>query len=107
MADCFDNELFGLLLRRARRDAGFASVEDFLEAVEFETGFVISKDTAYKIENGKAKLSIDAAAAINITLYGRANAPQFWTNFNIASSQEWKDIEAAALADDIARGMIP
>lgn len=95
----FDSELFGLLLRKARRDAGYSTVEAFINAVSKRAGFTISKDTWYKIESGKSKPTLEHILAVNITLFGRMNAPQFWEMVENASPKwrnrlesEWENI---------------
>lgn len=89
----FDSELFGLLMRKARRDAGYSTVEAFIEAVRERAGLSISKDTWYKIESGKSKPTLEHILAVNITLYGRANAPQFWKAIEGSSSKWRNDLE--------------
>ena len=59
---------FGIFSRADRKDAGFSSVERFIESVETETGCRIAKDTMYRIESGKAQPTLMQAMAISATL---------------------------------------
>ena len=98
----FDIELFGLLLRRERSNR-YKRVDEFLKAVKDKTGQTISTDSYYKFEKGTMKPSIAELMAINITLFGRMNAPEFWRMIETAAPKSWNDIERDAEFDRIDR----
>lgn len=91
----FDNELFGLLLKRERANR-YRRVDEFVAAVKEKTGRVISKDSYYKYEKGTMKLATADVMAINLTLFGRMNAPEYWRMVYTAAPREWNDIEEDA-----------
>ena len=49
----FDTCLFGDLIRRERRAAGYKRADDFAKAVTEATGCKLSRDVLYKIEQGR------------------------------------------------------
>ena len=68
--DMLDTSLFGLLLRKARRDAGYSSMQSFVNDVTLATGVNISASTMQRIESGSQLPDIVQQAAICITLWG-------------------------------------
>lgn len=100
----FDNELFGLLLKRERVNK-YRRVDEFVAAVKEKTGRIISKDSYYKYEKGTMKLTTADVMAINITLFGRMDAPEYWRMVYTAAPREWNDIEDDAKMESLERIM--
>lgn len=91
----FDDVLLGMLYRRERTNRGFSNVDNFLEAMEGKTGKTMSKDTYYRFEKGTARISVGDLMAINITLFGSMNSPEFWRMVSTSAPKPWNDIENA------------
>lgn len=68
MAQQFDTELFGLLVRRARRRCGLATFDDFSAAIAEATEIEISPSAIQRIESGKQEPKISQVMAMSLTL---------------------------------------
>ena len=66
----FDSALFGLLIRKARRDAGYPTAEALSRAVFVMTGYTIPKDTIHRIENGSQEMTSVQRDMVSLTLWG-------------------------------------
>jgi hypothetical protein len=59
---------FGALLRLLRVNSGFRKGETFVGFMEQETGYKVSADTLYRVENGSQEPPLSLFIAINLTL---------------------------------------
>lgn len=85
----FDWSLYGLLVRKMRLDAGFRKVEDFSEAVWRRTRVYLSRDTLYKIEQGRQVPDAIQFMALNLALSGD---PSGGEAARMCASKEWQSI---------------
>lgn len=85
----FDWSLYGLLVRKFRTDMGYKKAEDFAATIWRRTRVEVSRDSLYKIEQGRQVPSAEQFMAINIAL-GRAI--DFTEITDICKSKEWKEI---------------
>lgn len=71
----FDTQLFGLLLRRKRVNAGYSTAQAFSDNLELIWGVKIPRDTIYRIESGKVQPSIEQALAFSLALKHESAGP--------------------------------
>lgn len=66
-----DAELFGLLIRKARRKRHIANLQQFSEYIFSRTGYRISKGALQRVEAGEQELSASALCAVSLALFDR------------------------------------
>ncbi len=86
----FDWGLYGALVRKARTDLGYRKAEDFADSIWRRTRVKVSRDTLYKIEQGRQVPDGNQFMAINMALSGTRFFP--WIT-NLCTSMEWQSIE--------------
>ena len=99
--------LYGMMVRRARTRAGYKRAADFASSVYLRTRVNISRDTLYKIEQGRQEPNGTQLAALNLSLFGEAFPS--WLMQRLASS-EWIEIEQAykeGRGDPLSRPYVP
>jgi hypothetical protein len=69
-AEGFNLKAFGEGLREERIKHGFKSSTRFREAMRQQTGYELSRDTLYKVEQGARDMKVDLLWAWSVTLYG-------------------------------------
>lgn len=67
--EVFDWSLYSALIRKARKDMGFKTAEAFSATIYRRTRVKISRDSIYKIEQGKQTPDAMQFMAINMVLY--------------------------------------
>ena len=97
----FSPKLFGELIRRKRREAGFSNAEKFHSAIKERTGVNICKDTIHLIERGERTPSLSKTVAIFFTLYGLDWPKHIGEDLRSCSSMRLIKNEARTLADDL------
>lgn len=88
----FDGQLFGLLLRRERMNAGLKTAKAFSEYILAKTGLYISQDTLYRIEGGKQQPALDQAIAISLSFSHGGLFGGIRNMVEISSCSEWLDM---------------
>lgn len=96
-ASNFDWALYGLLIRKARTDMGYRKAEHFAASIWRRTRIEVSRDTLYKIEQGKQAPTAEQFMALNMILF---SSPFPENIFGLCSSNEWKTIRTGC-TDDI------
>lgn len=92
----FDWDLYGMILRKKRTDLGFKKAEDFTEGIWRRTRVRISRDTLYKIEQGRQIPDATQFMALNIaTCFDPFDA----NTTNLCMSQEWKEVVSRNMPD--------
>lgn len=85
----FDWALYGALIRHRRNELGIKKAADFSDAVYRRTRVRISRDSIYKIEQGRQVPDAVQFMAVNMALFGQA-----WPDWRISLEQcmspEWK-----------------
>ncbi|TNU89038.1 helix-turn-helix transcriptional regulator [Eggerthella lenta] len=92
-----DLSLYGALLKRARLNLGYRRAEDFVAAMKCVTGYDVSKDIVYRMENGKKEPTINFMIAMNLMLGLPA------TDFSMAEMcipKEWNDLSESRTKHD-------
>ena len=87
----FDKQLFGLLIRRARINRGYKSVDEFLLDMEQKLKYKgISRDVMYRIESGKTEPSISQMMAINAMIdCSLLDGVEFKRNIELCTPNFW------------------
>lgn len=91
LGSCHDMDwaLYGLLVRKHRIDSGFRKVEDFSRVIWRRTRFYLSRDTLYKIEQGRQIPDSSQFMALNLALFGNPfGGEDIWK----CLPKEWRDI---------------
>ena len=88
----FDWSLYGTLIRKRRIDLGYKKAEAFTQSIWRRTRVAISRDTLYKIEQGRQTPDATQFMAINIALGGDPFFP--WAT-SLCLSVEWREIREA------------
>lgn len=91
--EVFDWKLYGSLVRRVRMNLGYKKAEDFAASIWRRTRVKISRDTLYKIEQGRQVPDAAQFMAINLALSGTKFYP--WIT-DLCTSPEWRGIEEAS-----------
>ena len=84
--DAFDWSLYSALVRKDRKDKGFKTAEAFSATIYRRTRVNISRDSVYKIEQGKQTPDALQFMAINIALY---NEPMPHRITSLCFCPEW------------------
>lgn len=95
-SDPFDWTLYSALIRKDRKDRGYRTAASFSETIYRRTRVSISRDTIYKIEQGKQTPDALQFMAINISLY-KTPLPKRVTD--LCFSPEWRSIVTSPEAD--------
>lgn len=90
--DQFDLELFGMLLKKIRKDQGFKKAEDFCEAVLELTGYKISYQVLYRIENGTRAITLPEFLAISIYLSKSLDADELQRAVELSLGKHWETL---------------
>lgn len=85
----FDWGLYGAVVRKRRIELGYKKAEHFAESVWRRVRFEISRDSLYKIEQGKQIPTGMQTLAINMALFGSPFPDEL---FEICASRGWKKI---------------
>lgn len=85
----FDWSLYGMLVRKHRAEKGYKKAEAFSETIWRRTRVDISRDTLYKIEQGRQVPNAEQFMAINMALFG---APINDDLLHLCMSAEWRSI---------------
>lgn len=88
-AAMFDWSLYGMLVRKHRVEKGYKKAEAFSETIWRRTRVDISRDTLYKIEQGRQIPNAEQFMAINMALFG---APINEELLQLCMSTEWRSI---------------
>lgn len=88
-AAMFDWSLYGMLVRKHRAEKGYKKAEAFSETIWRRTRVDISRDTLYKIEQGRQIPNAEQFMAINMALFG---APINEGLLHLCMSTEWRSI---------------
>ena len=88
-AAMFGWSLYGMLVRKHRADKGYKKAEAFSETIWRRTRVDISRDTLYKIEQGRQIPNAEQFMAINMALFG---APINDDLLHLCMSAEWRSI---------------
>ena len=88
-AAMFDWSLYGMLVRKHRAKKGYKKAEAFSETIWRRTRVDVSRDTLYKIEQGRQVPSAEQFMAINMALFG---APFNDDLLHLCMSAEWRSI---------------
>lgn len=89
----FDWGLYGMLIRKRRIDIGYKKAEFFAKSIWRRARVAISRDTLYKIEQGRQIPDALQFMGINMALYG---VPFSEEVMQLCMSNEWKEIESAS-----------
>lgn len=89
VAELFDWKLYGLLIRKARQDLGFTKAEEFAESILRRTHTRISRDTLYKIEQGRQVPDANQFMALNLAVGKSLFNPE---TSGMCVSQTWKSL---------------
>lgn len=93
----FDWGTYGALVRKCRTDLGYKKAEDFARSIWRRTRVEVSRDTLYKIEQGRQVPDANQFMAINMALSGT----RFFTWLtDLCTSMEWSDIEGQSLGGE-------
>lgn len=92
----FDWLLYGMLIRKGRIDLGYRKAEEFAESIWRRTRVRISRDTLYKIEQGKqipdALQFMAISLALNQALFDNRT-------IDLCLSPEWRGIVSSSIPD--------
>ena len=88
-APMFDWGLYGMVVRKRRIELGYKKAEYFAASIWRRTRFDISRDSLYKIEQGKQVPTGTQVLAINMALYGHPFPDEL---FDICATRAWKGI---------------
>lgn len=91
--ELFDWELYGLLVRRARQNMGYKKAEEFAESIWRRTHARISRDTLYKIEQGRQVPDASQFMALNLAVSQSLFNPEV---ANMCVSRSWKSLSNGA-----------
>ena len=92
-SEMFDWKLYGLLIRKKRMDIGYKKAEDFSDGIWRRTRVKISRDTLYKIEQGRQIPDASQFMALNLAVDQSLFNPEAT---NLCTSQEWKSLVSGA-----------
>lgn len=92
----FDWALYGMLLRKKRLDLGFRKAEEFAASIWRRTRVRISRDTLYKIEQGKQIPDAEQFMAINLALSQVLFDTQ---TADLCLSPEWRGIVGSCIPE--------
>lgn len=81
--------LYGALVKRARLNLGYRRGEDFVNAMKRVTGYEMSKDVLYRIENGKREPEVNFMIALNLMMGKIATDTEF---IRMCIPQEWQEL---------------
>lgn len=87
--EAFDWGLYSALIRKDRKDLGYRTADAFSATVYRRTRIVISRDSVYKIEQGKQIPDALQFMAINISLY---KEPLPSRVIELCYCPEWREI---------------
>ncbi len=85
----FDWALYGMIVRKRRVELGYKKAEHFAASVWRRVRFEISRDSLYKIEQGKQVPTGMQVIALNMALFGQPFPEEL---FEICASRGWKKI---------------
>lgn len=85
----FDWSVYGALIRRARMDLGYRKAEEFSRSIYRRTRVKVSRDTLYKVEQGRQVPDAIQFMAINMALSGD---PFYRKLTGMCMSSEWAKI---------------
>ena len=85
----FDFGLYGMLVRKMRTDLGYRKAEDFVRTLYLRTRMSMSKETLYKIEQGKQVPNTAQFLALNLALTGELIPEKV---ASLCLSREWEQI---------------
>uniref|UniRef100_A0A7C9NBJ4 XRE family transcriptional regulator n=1 Tax=Muribaculaceae bacterium Z82 TaxID=2304548 RepID=A0A7C9NBJ4_9BACT len=85
----FDFGLYGMLVRKMRTDLGYRKAEDFVRTLYLRTRMSMSRETLYKIEQGKQTPNASQFLALNIALTGEPMPKKVAA---LCMSKEWAQI---------------
>lgn len=88
----FDFGLYGMLIRKMRTDLGYRKADDFVRTLYLRTRLTMSRETLYKIEQGKQAPNAAQFLALNIALTGE---PMPGKVAALCMSKEWAQIVGA------------
>ena len=94
-SEVFDFALFGILIRKERKDQGISSVDEFVKSIEEKTGLSVPKEALTRIESGKQEPRLSQVIAISLTLYNRLPLG-FHTSpdpITLACCKKWQEME--------------
>lgn len=114
----FDWSMYGALVRNARMRLGYRRAEDFSKSIYRRTRGVVSRDTLYKIEQGRQKPDAEQFMALNMALSGnpfypgiteKCMSPEWYgimTNGSQHIPNDWKveNLEDEGLAPEQIQG---
>lgn len=86
----YDWDLFGALMKLERKKLFITSTAELSEEIYLNTRKRISKDTLYRIEQGKQVPNAEQFMAINLTLFGSLIPGEF-SNMHTCLSEEWRE----------------
>lgn len=92
-SELFDWKLYGLLMRKLRLDLGYRKAEDFSDSIWRRTRVKISRDTLYKIEQGRQIPDASQFMALNLALSKSLFNPEV---AGMCTSQVWKSLAEGA-----------
>ncbi|MEG1827730.1 MAG: hypothetical protein RRZ85_06235 [Gordonibacter sp.] len=94
-APMFDWALYGMVVRKRRIELGYKKAEHFAASMWRRVRFAISRDSLYKIEQGKQVPTGTQVLAINMALYGQPFPAEL---FDICAMPAWKSMARNARA---------
>lgn len=97
----FDWALYGMVIRKRRLELGYKKAEHFARSVWRRTRFDISRDSLYKIEQGKQVPTGMQVLALNMSLFGSPFPEEL---FEICASRTWKKIARDVRAASVENG---
>lgn len=89
----FDWGLYGMLVRKKRIDLGYKKAEEFAASIWRRTRIHVSRDSLYKIEQGRQIPDGNQFMGINMALCGNPFYPEIT---GMCMSNEWKKIAPVA-----------
>ena len=89
--ETFNWPLYGMLIRARRIQLGYRKAEHFADSIYRRTRYAISRDSLYKIEQGRQVPDSMQFLAINLALYGEL-LPEELTR--LCTGRNWADIAA-------------
>ena len=92
-SELIDFGKLGALLKRARKAAGYSSVEKYANAINEKTGVGVSPTALYKIERGEQEPKIYQIAAFSTVLFGDWYAPEMTAILHDCMCEGWQRID--------------
>ena len=91
--ELMDYGKLGVMLKRARKNAGFSSAAKYADAINNAMGIRITPVVIYKIESGKQEPKAYQILAFSFVLFGDIYAPEMTAILHKCMCEEWQRID--------------